>query len=61
MHHLGAEMCTFLCQSGVLWDLKQMPYVICKIDQLKTRGTKSWEILAKEDLCISEQFKAYGK
>ena len=30
IHHFGTEMCTFLFQSGVLWDMEQVHYGICE-------------------------------
>ena len=31
MHHFVTEMCTFLFQNGVLWDIRLMHFGICEI------------------------------
>ena len=32
IHHFGTEMCTFLFQSGALWDMGQVHCGICEIN-----------------------------
>ena len=34
MHHFGTKMCTFLSQNGVLWDMRQVHWVIYEIGLL---------------------------